>query len=201
MSSPRGQPQECENGGRNVQQVFAPCMSVSLRRRGPWARRMPCSRCSMAGPAGCVGKLLTSHGSGWKVVGDDENRGVFIGVLKQMAEHHVVEDITRCHNVLVNFVIRLRNPIDFWWVIAHETVTEVVDAIEIDRHEVPRLILNEMHRAGLDGGTLCDDLGAAIQTSIRALVDSLARKKGAEFITGNVLGMDPQVGELISRGG
>ena len=24
-----------------------------------------------------------------------------------------------------------------------------------------------------------------------------ARKKGAEFITGNVLGMDPQVGELI----
>ena len=78
------------------------------------------------------------------VVGDDENRGLFIGVLKQMAEHHVVEDITRCHNVLVNFVIRLRNPIDFR--VIGETVTEVVDAIEIDRHEVPRLILNEMHR-------------------------------------------------------
>ena len=108
---------------------FAPCMRVSLRRPGPWARRMPCSvfdgwSCRF------VGKLLTSHVNGMEaVIGSDENRGLFIGVLKQIAEHHVVEDITRCHNVLVNFVIRLRNPIDFRWVIAHETVTEVVDAI------------------------------------------------------------------------
>ena len=59
---------------------------------------------------------------------------------QQRLQHHVVETISAVYNIFVDLELFFRDALHPRRMEMHESVTKVIDAVVINRHEVPRLM-------------------------------------------------------------
>ena len=126
-------------------------------------------------PRGLDGDVLGTQVVGMEaVVGEEDHRGVLPGEFEHRPEHQVVHAVARLDDAGVDLEVRIRDALLLWRVVLHEAVAEVVDAVQVHRHEVPRLELHERGRGGMDRGDLADDLGERLQALVLLLIDLVA---------------------------
>ena len=78
--------------------------------------------------------------------------------------------------------------------VLHEAVAEVVDAVQVHRHEVPRLELHERGRGGVDRGDLADHLRERLQALVLLLIDLVAvGHEGPDVVLGDLDLMEPEL--------
>ena len=77
------------------------------------------------------------------MIGHQDDRRVLSGKCQHGAQHHVVELIGHVNDILVVFKFLFRHPAQSRRMIAHVAMTEMVDSIKINAHEIPRLVLHD----------------------------------------------------------
>ena len=92
------------------------------------------------------------------VVGEEDDRRVLSCEFEEPAEHHVVEAVGCCHDALIAFERLVGDPRLLRGMEPHEPVVEVVNGVEVDRHEVPLRVLHCPRRRLLDRGGLRERL-------------------------------------------
>jgi len=70
-----------------------------------------------------------------------------------------MKPVAGLHDPLIELEVRFRNVILPGRMVFHEPVTEVVDRIEIHRHEIPRFLPHQKGGGRLDVGAVCHNLG------------------------------------------
>ena len=82
----------------------------------------------------------------------------------------------------------------------HEPVAEVIDAVVIDSHEIPRFVLQNPSRSVVDGTVLGQDFGERHQALVLLLIDlRRARNPGKDRGLGDISWMHAQLGESIAQ--
>ena len=92
------------------------------------------------------------------VVGEQDDRRLGPDPLKQVPEHEVVEAVDGLDGAPVEPVVGLAHVGHPGRVVLHEPVPDVVDRVEVDGREVPRLVVHEVRRRRLDAGGIGEDL-------------------------------------------
>ena len=117
------------------------------------------------------------------------------GQFQQSTQHRVVINVTGGDDMLIQLKVFFRDKLLPWWVILHETMTEMVDGIKVDGHEIPWLVLDEPGGARLNGGPVRDDLNAGGKPLIFVLIDFRAeRDKRQHMFFFQFLRMQSQLG-------
>ncbi len=80
------------------------------------------------------------------VIRHQNDRGVVPGFLQQGAQHLVVELVSHRDHVVIKLEVALRDPRLARRMVAHERVAEVIDGFEVDREEIPRLVVQQPER-------------------------------------------------------
>ena len=149
----------------------------------------------LVGRAGrLVGQFTRAQVVGVKaVVGDDDNGGVVTRQLPINPQHQIMVLITDADDILVEFIILFVDPFQARWVVLHETVAEMVDAVKIDTHEIPRLQLHQRRRGGMDAGNFRQHLGNRADAFVFFLVDfGGAGYEGQQHVAFQLAGMDAE---------
>ena len=115
----------------------------------------------LVGRAGrLVGDFTRAQVVGMKaVVGHHHDRGVRAGQLHVNPQHQIMILVTDADDILVELIFFLVDPFQARRVILHEAVAEMVDAVEINPHEIPRLQLHQGGGGGMDAGDFRQNLG------------------------------------------
>ena len=92
------------------------------------------------------------------MVGHENDGCILPGEPEKGAKHHVVVAISAFEAIVENAEVPVIDVVLFWRVIPHEGVAEVVDGVVVNSHEVPRLVLDERGRGGVNGGAIGNDL-------------------------------------------
>src|SRR3974390_886554 len=75
------------------------------------------------------------------VIGNQHHRSVRASQFEQRLKHHVVKTVSSVNDVFVYLKLVLWNARDARWMVVHEPVTEVIDAVVVHRQEIPGLVL------------------------------------------------------------
>ena len=97
------------------------------------------------------------------MIGQENHRGFRAGQVQEHAEHHVMVAVAALDHALVNLEVFFRHLLAPRRIIVHEGVREVIDRVEVHRHEIPRLHLHQGRGRRLDRGAFREDLGQDLQ--------------------------------------
>src|ERR1022692_2095696 len=83
----------------------------------------------------------------------ENDGGIFAGFLQQSPQHPIVELVRHRDHVVVQFEVAFPDPGLPRRMVLHEAVAEVIDRVEVDREEIPRLVVHQPHRSGMHAHT------------------------------------------------
>ena len=140
------------------------------------------------------------------VVGHEDDGGVLPGEVQEGAEHGVVVKIAHFHAVVEDLVVPVIHLRPLRRVVFHEGVTEVVDGVVVNAHQVPRLVLDQGGGGGVDAGAVRDDLHERLDARVLfRLVEILAAQaieageEGAQVVLGQLRRVEAQVLEVADE--
>ena len=102
-------------------------------------------------PGGNIGNGRGAQVIRMKAMIRHENHGgVLAGFFEQRPQHLVVKLVSHRDHVVVQLEVALADPGLPRRMVSHEAVAEVIDRIEVDREEIPRLVIQQPNGGGLD---------------------------------------------------
>src|ERR1700691_1971145 len=124
------------------------------------------------------------------MIRDQQHRSIWSSQIQKCLQHHVVKTIGSIYDIFVDFELIFRNSFHARWMEIHESVTEVVDAVVIDRQEVPRFVLQDPGGSVMDGAILRQYLRKGMQSLVFLLIHfSGTRDPGKNRRFGHLRGM------------
>src|SRR5579863_7102326 len=75
-------------------------------------------------------------------------------LLEQISQHSIVELIRHRDHVVIQLEITLRDPTLPRRMVAHETVTEMIDRVVVNREEIPGLMVQQPGGGGMHAHAL-----------------------------------------------
>ena len=128
---------------------------------------MPCR-----GSGGLAWNSLGPLRTGFEaVIGTQQHDRFRTGELNQPLQHHIVKAIRAFHDIFVEIELFLIDPVELRRMIRHESVREMIDAIEVNRREIPRLGFHQCRRHRLDRGVIAQDFRKRFQLPVFFLID------------------------------
>ena len=105
------------------------------------------------------------------VVGNQHHRRVFIDQFEQTPQHHVVIDVSRCHDMLIHLKIMVFDMLLLRRVVLHEPMTKVINGVVVDRCKIPLLFFQQLSRRGMNRCALGQHSHHHRHTAIGGLID------------------------------
>ncbi len=166
-----GQAVNREDGGADIEQAGAVDAFIRFYVRA--AQDKDSVGPVLDGRAGrFIGQVSRPQVVGMKaVIRDQHDVSVFGNQLHEHAQVHVVQLVGGFNDLVVLVIVLFRNPIQAGWVIAHEAVAEVVDGVEINGPEMPRLVVQHGAHGIPNSDRLRYGLGERFDALVLLLID------------------------------
>ncbi len=136
------------------------------------------------------------------MIGNQDDGGVLAGEVQQRAEHHVVEAVSAFDDPLVDLEVLFLDEGLPRRVVLHEAVTEVIDPVVVDRHEVPGLELHQRRRRTVNGDGVGERLRESGQSLVLLLIDFRElRNEGADVLVIEFERVKAELLEILGEAG
>ena len=135
------------------------------------------------------------------MVAEQDHRRVLTSELQGCTQHHVMEPVAAFDDTLVVLEVLLGDPLLTRRVESHEPMREVVDAVEVDAHQVPVLELDQGSGCTMDRDGVGEGLRESDQPLVLLLVDLReVRNEGCDMFRLDLPWMEPELLQVLRHG-